>query len=130
VVACLKKMGRKRMAQRVAAAGLRNACGTHRLLEDALDHGLVQVMSAALSGRQVLVIPRRWKNPLPPPLSAGIGILEIQGPWYFHPPRTIRNVALVLPRHLRQLLRHPSPQPLRQPCDTIAIPRPTPHATF
>jgi len=59
VVASFEQVRRNRMAQRVAAAGLRDACGTQRLLKDALHQCLVQMMAAPLAGRRVLVHPRR-----------------------------------------------------------------------
>src|SRR5712671_942540 len=43
IVARLQQVGRKRVAERMTAGGLRNARGSHGLLERALHDGLVQM---------------------------------------------------------------------------------------
>ena len=84
------------MTQRVAAAGLGNARRAQRLLEHTLYNGFMKMMAAPLSGLRILIYPRRRKNPLPPPLSARVRILEIQRARQLDPPRTVSDVTLVL----------------------------------
>src|SRR5713101_2667656 len=84
------------------------------------------MMAAPLAGLLILVIPSRRKHPLPPPLSARVGILEVQRPRQLYPYRTVGEVALVLRCHRREMLQQRSLEPLGQHRHPIAIPLPTP----
>src|SRR6266540_4373511 len=88
------------MPQRVATRLLWYAARTECLLERALHHRLVHVVAAALTGLGILIHPPRRKDPLPPPLSARIRVLQTERTGQRHPTRSSRDVALVLHPHL------------------------------
>src|SRR2546430_4478913 len=95
------------MTQRVAGTGIGNARRAQRLLEHTLYNGFMKMMAAPLSGLRILIYPRRRKNPLPPPLSARVRILEIQRARQLDPPRTVGDVAFVLCRNPKSTARRP-----------------------
>src|SRR2546430_10563448 len=81
-------MRRKRVAQRVAARRLGEPRGPHRLLEGPLHHRLVKMMAPPLAGPGIIVRAARWKHPLPPPLTAPLGVLRPQRPRQLSPTPT------------------------------------------
>ena len=61
-----------------------------------LQHGLVQVVPAALAGDAIHVETGRGKHPLPRPLLPRVRVLARQRPRQFHPAGAALQIALVL----------------------------------
>ena len=70
----------------------------------ALQHGLVQVMAAALARGAVDVEPGGRKGPVPRPLAAGVRVLAGKGPRQLDLVGAARQVGLVLALHPVQVL--------------------------
>ena len=67
------------MAEGVTACGLGDAGLKDRLLHRALQNGFVQMVPALLSGYPVGIMARRWKDPLPRPRFARVGVFPVKG---------------------------------------------------
>jgi hypothetical protein len=50
----------------------------NRLAHGFLQHGFVKMMPVLFSSYAINIVPRGRKNPLPRPLSTGVGIFAIQ----------------------------------------------------
>ena len=72
VAAVLEQMGRKGVAQGVTRRALRNTGAPDGVLDGALQHGLVQMVAAPLTGFPVDVDAGGVKNPLPWPFASGV----------------------------------------------------------
>src|SRR5215470_2126342 len=70
VVAILQQVRGERVAEGVAARRLGDARPADRVLNRALQNGLVQVVPSALSRHAIDINSRRRKHPLPGPLPA------------------------------------------------------------
>src|SRR5580692_10239083 len=75
VVTALQQVGRERMTQSVRARGLRNPSGADGRTHGPLDHGLVQVVAAALADLAIDVGTGRGEDPLPRPFTRGGRVL-------------------------------------------------------
>ena len=63
--------------------GLGNFLFANGAFHGALDHCLVEKMTAALVRLAVRVYPRRWKDPLPTPAGRGSLVFASQRIWQF-----------------------------------------------
>lgn len=70
----------------------------------ALQHGFVQVMTAALARGAVAIDPGSREHPLPDPLRAGVWILTREGPRQLDPTGAAPQVGLMLALHPLQVL--------------------------
>ena len=81
----------------VSACALRKAGPADRFLDGSLQHGFMQVVSAALPCDRVEVCPRGRKEPLPADLPAGARILSAKRVGQLDPARTGANVQFMDP---------------------------------
>src|SRR2546425_506667 len=96
VVAALQKVGRKRMAQGVAARGLGDAGLAYGNLDEPLQDGLVQVMAPPLPRLEVAIPPGGGEYPLPSPLARGVGVFLREGAGELDVPPAMSQIVLVL----------------------------------
>ena len=96
VLAIFKEMGGEGMTEGVGGGPLGEAQPTDRLGHGALQHGLVEVMTAALARGAVYVETDGREDPLPRPLAASVGILAGKSPRQLDPAGAPRRVRLVL----------------------------------
>ena len=96
VMVVLEQVGGEGVPKRVTRRALRNARATCCLPHRPLQHGLVQVVPAALAGDAIHVEPGRRKHPLPHPLPPRVRVLARQRPRQFHSAGAALQIALVL----------------------------------
>jgi hypothetical protein len=75
---------------------LRDACPPDGFLDGALQHGLVQVMTAPLARHPVDVEAGGRKHPLPRPLATGVRVLPGERPGQLHPAGSPLQIGSVL----------------------------------
>lgn len=75
VAAIFEQVGREGVAKRAGRGPLGDARPADRVLDDALEDGLVEVMPVPLPGDAVTVHACRWEHPLPDPLAPRVRIL-------------------------------------------------------
>ena len=88
--AVFEEVRRGRVTERVGGGSLGDPGTARGILHDALEHGLVKVMSAPLARLAVAVGPRGGEQPLPDPFAAGIGILPGERGGQFDPAGSLR----------------------------------------
>ena len=88
----------------VTRGGLWDLGAPDRILHGALEHGLVEVVAAALTGLPVNVDACGGEHPLPGPLAAGVGVLAGQRPRQLDPSRAVSQVGVVLTLDAFQML--------------------------
>jgi hypothetical protein len=76
----LEEVGGERMTERVRRGALRDTGALDCLLDRALQHGLVEVMPAALSSLSIDVYPGGREHPLSGPLPPRVGVLAGKSP--------------------------------------------------
>jgi hypothetical protein len=84
VVAVLEEMGGERVAECVTGRGLWNGGPSYGLVDCPLEHGLVKMVPAPLSGDSIDMNASCREDPLPSPLPAGVGILARKRPRQLH----------------------------------------------
>src|SRR5512133_3293561 len=85
-----------------------------RLLDGALEDGLVKMMAAPLAGRSIDVEPGRGKDPLPRPFARRPWILRAKRAGQRDMPAASRQVRLVLRLDVPQVIDKRPLQPGRQ----------------
>lgn len=84
-------MGGEGMPKRVATRTLRHACPCRRFLDRALDDRFIDVMPPLLSGLGIRPTVFLRKDPLPAPISRGVGIFAVQSVGHLDPPTPCRG---------------------------------------
>ena len=95
-------------------------------MHSALYDGLVEMVPPPLAGRSVGIRPRRGEDPLPRPLTAGVGVLPGEGMRQLHPPGARAQVALVLRTDTREVTLQRGPYDGRKEGHPVAISLPAP----
>ena len=95
VFAVLEQVGRKRVAQGVAADLLGDPGGLDGELHGALSGGLVEVVASPMAGFGIDVGSLRGEDPLPAPLAAREGVFAVDGVWELDPAGIACEVAPV-----------------------------------
>src|SRR5215510_4511795 len=99
VMAVFQQVRGERVTEGVAARRFGDPRATDRVLDRALQNGLVQVVPSALSRHAIDINSRRRKHPLPGPLPACARVFPLEGVGQFHPSGTSFQVEPVLPPH-------------------------------
>src|ERR1700675_2296851 len=100
-------------SRRCVANEWRNVCGVacfaiparRTAIFTALEHRFSEVVPAPLAGVAIDVEAGRGKEPLPPPLAAGVGVLAAKRSRQLEPPGPAREVALVLRADALEVVR-------------------------
>ena len=92
------------MSQRVTARGLGYSYIADGAPHIALDHGLVEEVTTALSRFAVCIDPRRRNEPLPSPVGRGVRVLPAQGVWHFDETGTLLQIGRVHALHPMEVL--------------------------
>jgi hypothetical protein len=97
VVAVLQEVCGERVPESVAGRALRDPGRADRVMDRALDHGLVQVMAPALAGLAIDVDAGGGEDPLPGPFTACTGVLAAEGSGELDPPGAAAKITIVEP---------------------------------
>src|SRR5687768_6844583 len=103
VSACLEKVRRERMSQRMTCRALRYSANARCVCYGSLNNGVVQMMSTLHSSFALPVRSRRREHVLPDPLSIRIGKLDTQCAWQRRATHPRRKVVVKLPAHSLQV---------------------------
>ena len=87
------------MAERVTGRGLANFLFANGAFHGALDHCLVEKMTAALVRLAVRVYPHRRKDPLPTPAGRGTLVFASQRIWQFDETGSLLQISGVQALH-------------------------------
>jgi hypothetical protein len=91
------------------------------LFDLSLEHGLVKMVPAPLSGLPADIGAGGRKNPLPRPLSSGVGVLSRKGTRKLHPPGALLDVAAVLPLDPLKVARELGHERRRQKSHSVLV---------
>ena len=124
IIARRKEVSGERVPERVTGRQLGDATRLNGISEGALHGALVQMMPTVMPRRTMNVQAARGKDPLPLPLTPGVGVFADEGVRQLDPTRANSHVRIVLTLDPLQVLVQRGPHPRREHGDAVSVPLP------